>query len=303
MDKNKGIYVFLFLILLLILGFGTYYLYSQGVIFKPKTVIEDEDSEEESQEKGNFVTKKGLTFQLVSPLRNSDLGCDFILAGEMPREWFFENSFPYVILVDGEEILKGSVQGLDDYTVHKTISFSQSITCNKKCQGEGEIILRNDNPSGLLENQDEYRVPVTFTSDCATEEQKKETMEVKVYFASIIEDPNSEKCEVTYGVKRKIEKTVAVGRASLLELLKGPDITERGQGFYSSIPLGTELKSLKIENGIAYADFNDKLVNNVGGSCLTSKILSQISNTLKQFSTVKDVVISVDGKTEGVLEP
>ena len=46
-----------------------------------------------------------------------------------------------------------------------------------------------------------------------------------------------------------------------------------------------------------------KLTEGVGGTCLVERIRSQIRNTLQQFPTVKSVVISVDGKTEGVLEP
>lgn len=297
MDKNKGIYITFFLILLLILGLGTYYLYSQGVLFNPKTEIEEEDEDDEKEEI-IFRTEKGLVFDLTSPTPNSELGCDFILAGEMPREWFFENSFPYSITVNEKEILKGTVQGLADYTIEEMIPFSEKIICSEECKGEGEIILRNDNPSGLLENSDEYRIPVKFTSSCVTE-----TMQVKVFYGSSIEDPDSLRCDVTYELPRTIEKTVAVGKASLLELLKGPNITERGKGYYSSIPIGTELNSLKVEDGVAYADFNQKLTENIGGACLNSKIRSQIEGTLKQFSTVDKVVISVNGETEGVLEP
>lgn len=297
MDKNKGIYVIFFLILLLILGLGTYYLYSQGVLFNPKTVIEEENEDSEKEEI-IFRTEKGLVFDLTSPTPNSELGCDFILAGEMPREWFFENSFPYTIIVNEKEILKGAVQGLADYTIEEMIPFSEKIICSEECKGEGEIILRNDNPSGLLENSDEYRIPVKFISSCVTE-----TMQVKVFYGSSIEDPDSLRCDVTYELPRTIDKTVTVGRASLLELLKGPNITERGKGYYSSIPIGTELNSLKVEDGVAYADFNQKLTENIGGTCLTSKIHSQIENTLKQFSTVDKVVISVNGETGGVLEP
>lgn len=305
MNKNRVTYILLFLILLVLLGLGTYYLYSKGVILKSKSDLNEKVNEEES----GYKTDKGTTFDLISPKPNSNIGCDFIIAGKMPSEWFFENSFPYSILIDGKEVMKGSIESNEDYTTKKNLSFSKSISCKQGCTGGGEIVLRKANPSGLVENNDEYRIPVNFTSTCSVVEEVKEveqkakTMSVKIFFSNSTEDPHSEKCEKTYQVSRTINETVAVGKASLTELLKGPNITERGKGYYTSIPTGTELKSLKIENGVAYASFNEKLTEGVGGTCLTSKIQSQIENTLKQFPTVKEVVIQVNGKTEGVLEP
>jgi len=308
MDKNKVLQTILFILLLLILGLGTYYLYSKGVICKPKV------TEEKKDEQGGYKTDEGLSFELISPLPNSEIECGFTLAGKMPREWFFENSFPYSIIVDGKEVLVGSVQSKDDYTVKEILTFSEKIECKEGCLGDGEIVLKNANPSGLPENADQYRIPVKFTSTCLVQEEKpkdtsKETVKetpktvtVKVYFANSVNDPDSEKCETTYAVSRTINETVAVGKASLTELLKGPNTTEKGKGYYTSIPTGTELKSINIKNGVAYVDFNEKLTDGIGGSCLTSRIRSQIENTLKQFPTVKEVVIQVNGKSEGVLE-
>ena len=113
----------------------------------------------------------------------------------------------------------------------------------------------------------------------------------------------SSRCEVTFPVTRTITKTQAVGRASLNELLKGVTSTEKARKYYTAIPEGVVLKGLTIKEGVAYADFNSKLTEGVGGTCLVDRIRSQIRNTLQQFPTVKNVVIAVDGKTEGVLEP
>jgi spore germination protein GerM len=63
------------------------------------------------------------------------------------------------------------------------------------------------------------------------------------------------------------------------------------------------LKGIKIEGGVATVDFDKTLMDKVGGSCRVGAIRSQIENTLKQFSTIKEVIVSVGGKTEGVLEP
>ena len=301
MNKNKVLQIVLFVLLFLIVGLGAYYLYSKGVICKSPTITDEEVTEE-----GRYKTDEGVSFELISPLPDSEIDCKFTLAGKMPREWFFENSFSYSIIVDGKEVLAGSVQSKDDYTEKEILEFAEEIECKEGCIGEGEIVLKNANPSGLPENDDQYRIPVKFTSKCSVEEIVEETPKVavvKLFFGNSEKDPDFEKCEVTYEVKRTINEVVAVGKASINELLKGPSTIEKSKGFYTSIPSGTELKSINIKDGVAYVDFNEKLIEGVGGNCLTSRIRSQITNTLKQFPTVKKVVIQVNGKSEGVLEP
>jgi len=41
----------------------------------------------------------------------------------------------------------------------------------------------------------------------------------------------------------------------------------------------------------------------VAGSCRVGAIRAQIEETLKQFPTVQNVIISVNGNTENILEP
>jgi spore germination protein GerM len=74
-------------------------------------------------------------------------------------------------------------------------------------------------------------------------------------------------------------------------------------GYFSAINPGVVLNKLTIENGVAKADFNDLLNMNVAGSCRVAMIRAQITQTLKQFPTVKSVVISVNGATDTILQP
>ena len=63
------------------------------------------------------------------------------------------------------------------------------------------------------------------------------------------------------------------------------------------------IQGLTIENGVAKVDFSEQLEFQVGGSCRVAAIRAQITDTLKQFPTVDSVVISIDGRTEDVLQP
>jgi spore germination protein GerM len=83
---------------------------------------------------------------------------------------------------------------------------------------------------------------------------------------------------------------------------KGKNIDSWGQKFLG--PNGkftpwedrVKIKTVKIKDGIAYADFSKELYSYGGGSCFTEQIETSIINTLKQFPEVKEAKILVEGK-------
>jgi len=128
------------------------------------------------------------------------------------------------------------------------------------------------------------------------------TMGVQVFFNNDRLDPEFS-CNKVFPVQRTIERTLAVARAALQELLKGPTQEEKEQGFFTSINTGVQIQSLSIIDRIARVDFDEQLESQVGGSCRVAAIRAQITETLKQFSTVDSVVISINGRTEDILQP
>jgi len=161
-------------------------------------------------------------------------------------------------------------------------------------ESSGTLVFVKDNPSGLPENDDEVRIPIRLP--------KQETMIVKVYFNNDKLDPEIS-CHKVFPVECLIIKIQAVGRAALTELLKGPTEEERKNGYFTNINSGVEIQKLTIENGTAKVDLSDQIEFQVGGSCRVSAIRAQITETLKQFPTVKNVMISVNGRTEDILQP
>lgn len=113
----------------------------------------------------------------------------------------------------------------------------------------------------------------------------------------------NESCDAMLPVTRTVLKTREPAYIALYELLRGPVGTEKDDQYFTSIPDGVKINSIKISNGIAYADFNSTLEYQVGGSCRVASIRAQITNTLKQFAGVSNVVISVDGRVEDALQP
>lgn len=116
--------------------------------------------------------------------------------------------------------------------------------------------------------------------------------------------------------QRRIVRTAQIGAATLEELLWGPP---PGLGLSTAIPTPAEvlsypgrqpgwgarvrLRSLVIRDGVATADFSAELRAYGGGAARVTAIRQQIERTLRQFPTVREVRIAIEGQTEGVLEP
>ena len=139
-------------------------------------------------------------------------------------------------------------------------------------------------------------------SKCNAIEVTPQTSTIKVFFNNSQLDPEYS-CNKVFSVQRQIPKTQAVARAALEQLLQGPTDAEKAQGFFTSINSGVKIQSLTIQAGTAYVDFDDQIEFQVGGSCRVSAIRAEITQTLKQFPTVSEVIISVNGRTEDILQP
>lgn len=126
---------------------------------------------------------------------------------------------------------------------------------------------------------------------------------VKIFFNNIKFDPGLTDCSKVYSVNRTVKSTSAVARAALEELFKGLTASESNLGYLTNLNSGVKIQKLTIENEIAKVDFSSELEKDGGGSCRTAAIIAQIKETLKQFPTVKDVVISINGQTENILQP
>jgi|SRR3989339_55210 len=129
-----------------------------------------------------------------------------------------------------------------------------------------------------------------------------ETQTLKVFFNNNQLDPEYS-CVKVFPVERELEKTKAPARKALELLLLGPSEKEKQEGYMTTISPNVKIQSLVIENGMAKVDFDETLEFQVGGSCRVSSIRAEITQTLKQFATVDDVIISINGRTEDILQP
>lgn len=93
--------------------------------------------------------------------------------------------------------------------------------------------------------------------------------------------------------RREIPKVDGIARMTIHELTKGPE----QPGMLPTLPNGTKLKDISIEDGLCKVDFSKELLeNHPGGSAGELITVYSIVNTLTQFSTVQQVQILVDGE-------
>jgi germination protein M len=102
---------------------------------------------------------------------------------------------------------------------------------------------------------------------------------------------------VTYRTQANVPR---IGSAAVETLLAGPSETEQDYGLTTSVPQGTELLGLTIEDAIAHVDLTSEFEEG-GGSLSMQMRLAQVVHTLTQFPTVKGVAFSLDGEPIEVL--
>lgn len=95
-------------------------------------------------------------------------------------------------------------------------------------------------------------------------------------------------------VTRSLPATVAVGRAALTALMQGPTPGERAAGVSSTVPAGTQLRDLNIENGVATVDLTSAFASGGGSASVLMRVASVVY-TITQFPTVQGVTFWVDG--------
>lgn len=279
MSKNILIYIVIILAVIIVVLSGVLWWQKNSYSTKP------------------LIIEPGI--KILTPKANEEFSSPLKITGATNGNGWngFEGQVGTVRLQDsvGNELALGILTAITDW-MKPPVNFETYLQFSSDRDQDGKLIFRNENPSGLPEKDKQFVLPVKIKKGSG------EFMKVKAYFNNNKMDPEFS-CNKVFAVDRQVAKTEAVARAALEELLKGPTESEKNAGFFTSINSGVEIQSLKIENSTAYADFDEQLEFQVGGSCRVSAIRAQIEQTLKQFSTVKNVVISINGRTEDILQP
>lgn len=235
--------------------------------------------------------------KIEQPQINEIIPSPLEIKGKARGFWFFEASFPIELRDENKNLIAQSLgEAQTDWMTDNFVPFESTMEFSVPETEKGVLIFKKDNPSGLLENDEQLEIPVIFSKPIT------EMIKIKVYFNNSNLDPEIS-CNRVFPTEREVVKTSTLARATLNELLKGVSEEEKIQGFFTSINSDVIIQKLTIEDGVAKVDFNEQMEYQVGGSCRVSAIRAQITETLKQFPSVKEVIISVNGRIEDILQP
>lgn len=255
------------------------------------------DGQSFTREIGNELEKSDL-IMLESPRPGQVILSPLVIKGKARGNWYFEASFPARLIdANGKVLAIMPIQASGEWMTREFVPFTATMNFTMPSTKSGTLILQKDNPSGLSENADELRIPIIFST---FDPKAGEKTSLKIFFGN---SAQGAECEEVVPVIREVPKVTTVGRSAIEELLKGPTSIEKSQGFSTSLNTNVTVNSLTISNGIAKVDFDSQLNKRVAGSCRVGAIRAQIEETLKQFPTVQTVIISINGKTENILEP
>jgi formate-dependent nitrite reductase cytochrome c552 subunit len=157
----------IFLLILIIIGIV---LLLTQKIWVPRLVnqIISSEASKQSVSTNQILTpdqiKKMNLIRIFSPQPNETIQSPLTVTGKARGSWFFEASFPVVLVNwDGLIIAHGVAKAKSDWTTTDFVPFEAKLTftADKKAySNKGTLILKKDNPSGLSKNDDALEIPV-----------------------------------------------------------------------------------------------------------------------------------------------
>lgn len=140
------------------IAFGIY-TYTQREV----TVVE-QPTPGKNEQPGNEDPEPGLV--RVSSLKANDaITSPLVIEGEAWGPWFFEASFPVKLLDgNGKVLAQVPAQAQGEWMTENFVAFKATLTFAAPATATGTLVFEKDNPSGLPEHADEFRLPIRFSS-------------------------------------------------------------------------------------------------------------------------------------------
>jgi spore germination protein GerM len=164
--------------------------------------------------------------------------------------------------------------------------------------------LQYDAPTGAPEPRepDEPDEPVTPDEPDAVEPVEPTQATVRVFFNNLDRGDVDE----VFPVERTVE-TPRVLHGALTALLQGPTADEEDAGYWSWFSEETAgmLRSVRIEDGVAFVDFDAGMRETIPGassSAGSAALLASLDATVTQFPTVSEARYALDGDVPAFYE-
>lgn len=236
------------------------------------------------------ISPSGL-IKVTTPRANQTVQSPLTVKGEARGFWFFEASFPVRVLDESGNILgQGIAQAKSDWMTEDFVPFEATLDFEAPATEKGFLVLKKDNPSGLPEHDEEFRIPVVLEKT-----QAKQTVSLYYYNPELDKDGSGNIMCSRQGlvqIQRKIPLTQTPIQDTIRLLLRG-ELTneERAQGISTEYPLeGLSLAGVpSFKDGVLTLQFNDPNNKTGGGACRVGILWFQIEATAKQFAGVQQV--------------
>ncbi|MBI5794052.1 Gmad2 immunoglobulin-like domain-containing protein [Candidatus Uhrbacteria bacterium] len=101
--------------------------------------------------------------RVTSPTPDALIEGTVSIDGKARGTWFFEASFPILLLDDaGNQLAVAVAQAQDEWMTEDFVPFHAELTVPATTAITGMLVLEKDNPSGLPEHSNALRIPVRF---------------------------------------------------------------------------------------------------------------------------------------------
>jgi hypothetical protein len=303
--------IFLIIILVFLLSLLVYFYFPNKNQLKNKEVFCSQDVKLCSD--GSYVSRippncdfnkcpKEDLIIVENPKAGEEISSPLFISGKARGFWFFEASFPIELVDENNNLVSSTIaEAKDEWMTEEFVLFEAVLNFSNPKTDKGFLIFKKDNPSGMKEYDDEFRVPVIFS--------KKQLREISLYYYN----PNLDKDENgnilcskkgIVEIKRKIPISKTPIKDTIELLLKGKqNLTKKDieNGTTTEFPLeGFYLLDINLKpDGTLILNFKDDLNKSLGGSCRVNILRYQIEKTAFQFPEVKKVIFY----PEGILEP
>ncbi len=109
----------------------------------------------------NNASTDNIVVELPSP--GAVTGKDFTVMGKARGTWFFEASFPIEVLdKNGKHLTTGIAQASGEWMTTEFVSFHADIKVPQSYMGPATLVLKKDNPSGILSKDASISFPITI---------------------------------------------------------------------------------------------------------------------------------------------
>ena len=103
-----------------------------------------------------------VELKLENPQPNQEISSPLTVKGKLPWTWFFEGQIYAELIGEDGEVLAGSpLYAEGEWMTEEDVAFSGELIFNNvKAVPTATLVIQNDNPSGLAENQKRAEIPL-----------------------------------------------------------------------------------------------------------------------------------------------